>query len=174
MIAAGLRTGGLVAVSGALGALAAGAGAKDKVWQIDPYKCSNCGKCASACVLTPSAAKVVHAYAMCGYCKICSGLLRSGRTGNATAAENQSCPTAAIQRSFVEDPYYEYIIDESLCIGCAKCSKGCNAFGNGSMFLQIRHDRCVNCNQCAIADNCPAEAVSRVPAEQPYILKAKK
>ena len=45
----------------------------------------------------------------------------------------------------------EYIIDEELCIGCAKCVKGCAAFGNGSLHLQVRHDRCLNCNECTIA-----------------------
>jgi electron transport complex protein RnfB len=47
----------------------------------------------------------------------------------------------------------------------------CAQFGNGSLFLQVRHDRCVNCNQCAIAVVCPAGAFRRVPAAQPYLLK---
>ena len=90
-----------------------------------------------------------------------------------TGAENQLCPTGAIQRTFVEDPYYEYKIDEKMCIGCAKCVEGCNRFGNGSLFLQIRHDRCVNCNECAIAAACPSGAYVRVPADTPYLLKDK-
>ena len=57
------------------------------------------------------------------------------------------------------------------CIGCGICVKGCNAFGNGSMLLQIKHDRCVNCNECAIAKVCPAQAISRVPANKPYLLR---
>lgn len=175
VIAEGMRIGGLVAVSGTLGALAASkAHADDMVWQIDPYLCTNCGKCADSCVLEPSAVKCIHAYAMCGYCNLCSALLLPKRPGNGTGAENQECPTFAIQRSYVEDPYYQYTVDEQLCIGCGICSKGCNAFGNGSMFLQIRHDRCVNCNQCSIANICPADAVVRVPASKPYILKSKK
>jgi ferredoxin len=89
----------------------------------------------------------------------------------ATAAENQLCPTAASKRTFVEDPYYEYTIDEQLCIGCAKCVEGCNRFGIGSMFLHIRHDRCVHCNECAIARTCPGVAFRRVPTSQPYLLK---
>ncbi len=88
-----------------------------------------------------------------------------------TGAENQHCPTGAIKRAFVEDPYYEYTIDEELCIGCAVCVKGCAAFGNGSLFLQVRHDRCLNCNECSIAKGCPSQAYTRVPASQPYLLK---
>jgi len=77
----------------------------------------------------------------------------------------------AIQRKFVEDPYYEYTIDEALCIGCAKCVDGCNRFGNGSLYLQVRHDRCLNCNECSIARVCPSDAFRRVPASHPYLLK---
>ena len=86
-------------------------------------------------------------------------------------AENQLCPTDAIRRTYIEDPYYQYSIDETLCIGCAKCVDGCTTFGNGSLFLQIRHDRCINCNDCAIARVCPADAIHRVPADQPYLPK---
>ena len=46
-------------------------------------------------------------------------------------------------------------------------------FGNGSLFLQVRHDRCLNCNECAIGRACPAQAFRRVPAEQPYLLKTR-
>jgi electron transport complex protein RnfB len=88
-----------------------------------------------------------------------------------TGAENQLCPTAAIERRFIEEPYFEYIIIEELCIGCAKCVKGCTAFGNGSLHLQIRHDLCLNCNECSIARACPSDAISRVPVDEPYIIK---
>ncbi len=81
------------------------------------------------------------------------------------------CPLGAIQRRFIEEPYFEYTIDETLCVGCGKCVKGCNAFGNGSLYLQVRHDRCVNCNDCAIARACPAGAFRRVPASRPYRMK---
>ena len=43
------------------------------VWQIDPQKCTQCGLCATECVLTPSAVKCVHAYELCWYCDLCGG-----------------------------------------------------------------------------------------------------
>lgn len=141
------------------------------VWQIDPSKCTQCGRCATECVLQPSAVKCVHAFAMCGYCKRCFGFFQPDAMRLTESPENQLCPTAAIRRVFVEDPYFEYTIDESRCIGCALCVKGCGAFGNGSLFLQVRHDRCVNCNACRIAASCPSGAIARVPADAPYILK---
>jgi electron transport complex protein RnfB len=108
---------------------------------------------------------------MCGYCNICTGFLNPTSIDVDTGAENELCPTGAIKRTFIEDPYYEYTIDEKLCIGCGKCVKGCAAFGNGSLFLQVMHDRCLNCNECSIAVACPSEAFKRVPADQPYLLK---
>jgi len=80
-------------------------------------------------------------------------------------------PTGAIRRRFVESPYFEYTIDEPACIGCGLCVKGCTNFGNGSLYLQIRHDRCVDCNACRIAEVCPSGAIVRVPASAPYIRK---
>ena len=143
------------------------------VWQIDPLKCTQCGQCKTNCVLTPSAAKCVHAFQMCGYCDLCGGYLRQGVKTINTGAESQLCPTSAINRKFVEEPYFEYSIDEALCDGCAKCVKGCADFGNGSLYMQIRHNICVNCNECAIARTCPSNAVIRVPASEAYILKDK-
>jgi electron transport complex protein RnfB len=140
-------------------------------WQIDPRKCTQCGQCSTACVLTPSVVKCVHAYAMCGYCKLCFGYFQADAPELNEAAENQVCPTGALKRTFIEDPYFEYSVDEALCIGCGLCVKGCTQFGNGSLYLQIRHDRCVNCNQCNIARVCPGQAISRVPEETPYLPK---
>lgn len=143
------------------------------VWQIDPYKCTQCGQCQTNCVLTPSASKCVHAFRMCGYCDLCGGYLRQGVKTIGTGAENQLCPTGAITRKFVEEPYFEYTINEELCNGCAKCVKGCGDFGNGSLYMQIRHNLCLNCNDCSIARTCPSEAVIRVPAITPYLQKDK-
>jgi len=147
--------------------------ASGNVWQIDPHKCTQCGQCKTHCVLTPSSVKCVHAYVMCGYCDLCGGYLRQGVKTISTGAENQLCPTAAITRKFVEEPYFEYTINEDLCDGCGKCVKGCADFGNGSLYLQINQDLCVNCNECAIARNCPSEAISRIPDDMQYLLKEK-
>jgi len=141
------------------------------VWQIDPYKCTQCGQCKTNCIMTPSASKCVHSYQMCGYCDLCGGYLRQGVKNISTGAENQLCPTGAIERKFVEEPYFQYTINEDLCDGCAKCVKGCADFGNGSLYMQIKHDLCVNCNECTIARTCPSNAISRVPALQAYIPK---
>jgi Na+-translocating ferredoxin:NAD+ oxidoreductase subunit B len=144
---------------------------EELVWQLDPNLCVQCEKCSTECVLAESAVKVVHSTSMCGYCDLCSGYLEPGAKSRDTGAESQLCPTGAIKRTYVEDPYFEYQIDEKLCIGCGKCVKGCGAFGNGSMYLQVRHDRCTNCNECSIARVCPAQAYSRVPASHPYLLR---
>ena len=141
------------------------------VWQIDPFECTQCGRCADECVLSPSAVKCVHAYDLCGYCDLCGGYFKPGVTDLDTGAENQLCPTSAITRKFIEEPFFEYTINEDLCIGCGKCVKGCASFGNGSLQLQIRHDICLNCNQCSIATLCPSDAIKRMPAEQAYNIK---
>lgn len=148
-----------------------GASDEKKVWQIDPFKCTQCGRCATDCVLNTSAVKCIHAFDLCGYCDLCGGYLKPDANALDTGAENQLCPTAAITRKFIEEPYFEYEIIEDLCIGCGKCVKGCTSFGNGSLHLQIRHDLCDNCNICAIARVCPSDAISRVPASKPYIIK---
>lgn len=166
-----LRTAAVAAGAGlGWGAMRHEAGAT-MVWQIDPAKCVQCGRCATNCVLNPSAAKCVHSYQICGYCDLCGGYLQPGAKTRDTGAESQLCPTSAIKRTFIEDPYFQYTIDEDLCVGCGKCVKGCGLFGNGSMYLQITHDRCVNCNECSIARECPAEAIRRVPVEEAYLLK---
>ena len=167
----GLRTAAVITVGGLGGIMLKKASAEETVWQIDPDKCVQCEKCATNCVMDLSAVKCVHAYDVCGYCKLCGGYYKPGTKILDTAAENQLCPTGALKRTYIENPYYEYTILEDKCIGCAKCVKGCGAFGNGSLFLQVRHDRCLNCNECAIAVSCPSKAFRRVPAEQPYLLR---
>ena len=138
-------------------------------WQIDPEKCTTCGLCETACILPVSAVKCVHAKKVCGYCDLCGGYYRPNVKELNTAAENLTCPTGAIQRKFIEEPYFEYTIIEELCNGCGKCVKGCNAFGNGAMYLQIKPELCKNCNECQIAKVCPAGAIKRV--KKPLILK---
>ncbi|MBN1820272.1 MAG: hypothetical protein JXR31_11740 [Prolixibacteraceae bacterium] len=157
---------------GGLGVLAASrATAGEWVWQIDPFKCNQCGRCATECVLNPSAVKCIHAFDLCGYCDLCGGYLKPDANERSTAAENQLCPTSAIERKFIEEPYFEYVINEELCIGCAKCVKGCTSFGNGSLHLQIMHHICVNCNECSIARVCPSDAIKRVKASEAYQVK---
>ena len=167
------RAGAFVLGGGFMGLVGKRGQKQGMVWQIDPNKCSQCGKGATECVLNPSAVKAIHEHALCGYCNICFGYFADQRPEDNEAAENQRCPTGAISRSFVEDPYYQYVIEEPKCIGCGLCVKGCKTFGNSSLILQARHDRCLNCNQCAIATVCPAQAWTRVPASKPDLLRTK-
>jgi electron transport complex protein RnfB len=144
------------------------------VWQIDPAKCIGCGVCAYKCTKMISAVKCFHNYAMCGYCDLCTGFFDPQPIARLTkdmGPEDQLCPTNAIARRFIEDPYFEYIIDHDLCVGCGKCVDGCFSLGNGSLYLQISRKECLHCNQCAIALHCPTQAIEQIPAEQAYILK---
>ncbi|HOD49730.1 MAG TPA: ferredoxin [Candidatus Hydrogenedentes bacterium] len=145
----------------------------DTVWQLDPQKCVQCGRCATECVLSPSAVKCVHSYRICGYCDLCGGYLQATARKRDTGAENELCPVSAIKRTFIEDPFFQYTIDEALCVGCGKCVKGCALFGNGSLYLQVKQELCVHCNECAIARSCPAGAYRRIPAEEGYLLKTR-
>jgi H+/Na+-translocating ferredoxin:NAD+ oxidoreductase subunit B len=141
----------------------------DMVWQIDPTKCIDCGNCATTCVIEPSAVRCVHAIKICGYCEPCFGYFDRSAVDKHEGAENQMCPTGAINRKHVTGPFYEYTIDAAKCIGCGKCTKGCKQYGNGSLYLQVDHGECVNCSQCAIAEACPSQAFVRVPARDAYI-----
>jgi electron transport complex protein RnfB len=165
----GVRLSMATGVVGLGGVLLSKASKQEWVWQLDATKCVQCGRCATSCVLTPSAVKCMHVFDMCGYCDLCGGYFRPGVKKLSTAAENQLCPTAAIERKYIEKPYFEYHIIEELCMGCGKCVKGCSSFGNGSMQLQVNHSICVNCNECAIARDCPVDAFKRVPANDPYL-----
>lgn len=163
--------GSILAVSGVLASRLKNDKESSYYWQIDPQKCTHCGRCETDCVLQVSAVKCFHANKVCGYCDLCGGYFRSNAKELNTAAENLMCPTGAIQRKFVEDPYFEYTIDESLCNGCGKCVKGCSSFGNGSLYLQIKRDLCTDCNECKIARVCPSDAITRVSMDTAYNLK---
>jgi Na+-translocating ferredoxin:NAD+ oxidoreductase subunit B len=175
MIRLGALGAGVAGVAGIGGVLATHQSADGMVWQLDPAKCIQCGKCATNCVLRPSAVKCVHAFKLCGYCDLCFGYFppdfEPENTIEEPGAEAQTCPVGALRRRWINGPHFEYTVDEDLCIGCGKCVKGCGQFGNGSLFMQTRHNRCLNCNQCAIAQACPAQAWRRVPADHPYLLK---
>lgn len=170
-----INTGVRLGIGAGLGAIVIGLSTRSvsgkSIWQLDPAKCVQCGKCSTSCVLQTSAVKCVHVTEMCGYCDLCSGYLRPGAKDLNTAAENKLCPTGAIVRTYIEEPYFEYRIVEELCNGCGKCVQNCGSFGNGSLQLQIQQKVCINCNQCAIARECPAQAFSRVDCDSPYLLK---
>ncbi len=166
-----LRAAATLGLGGIIGFVVRKLNANDTVWQLDPNICVQCEQCATECVLSQSAVKAVHAHDMCGHCMLCGGYHRPDAKVQDTAAENQLCPTKAIVRTFIEDPYYSYRIEEEKCIGCAKCVKGCGSFGNSSLYLQVRHDKCLNCNDCTIAKNCPSDAFRRIPSKQAYILR---
>ncbi|MEN6626279.1 MAG: 4Fe-4S binding protein [Candidatus Sumerlaeia bacterium] len=161
----------LLALGGGVGGLAARnvKASGNMVWQIDPAKCIACGRCATHCVLEQSAVRCVNAFSMCGYCDLCSGFFGSQPSELNEGAENQICPTNAIVRRYVEEPYFEYTIDKGKCIACGRCVSDCAQYGNGSLHLQISQEKCVDCNQCSIATACPRHAISRVPADTPYI-----
>jgi electron transport complex protein RnfB len=174
-LADGARVAGALVFGSAAGFIAGRLGREEElVWQLDPDKCVACGNCATYCVLDISAVKCLNCFDICGYCDICTGYFEVDFQALDTGAENQLCPTGAVIRTFVEERagqrFYEYTIEESLCIGCGKCVKGC-ALMNSSLYLQVMHDRCVNCNECSIAVACPSEAYRRVPASQPYLTK---
>jgi electron transport complex protein RnfB len=170
----GLRVLGAIGLGGAAYALAARRGQGHReVWQIDPDRCVACDQCQTHCVLDVSAVKCVNSFSLCGYCDVCTGYFPTKDYQLDTGAENQLCPTGAITRKYVEQKsgvrFFEYTINPSLCIACGKCVVGCRLM-NGSLYLQVSHDRCLHCNECSIATACPAQAFRRVPGESPYLM----
>lgn len=167
--ARGAGVAGMAVMAGVL--LKDGAKADETVWQINPHKCTECGKCETHCVINPSAVKAVHAFGACGYCDLCTAYFVPDPFHLHEGAENHNCPTDAIERRYIEEPYFEYKIKEDNCVGCAKCVDGCRTYGNGSMHLQIEHDLCVDCDSCSIDNACPSDAFEKVPASNPYMYK---
>lgn len=211
-----LRWAGRGAAAAAVGGLAyrAGSGASGTdtrfAWQINPQKCTSCGKCETACVRTPSAVKAVNDQAVCHNCVICYGHISNTDVApdKVTAEGTPVCPWDAVRRTFLffdlgtapapgaagdfdapppgfgdleeaaggAEPravlecnlmgprdYYRYDIDHATCTGCGKCTLACGEKGMGSLFLVIRPDLCLGCNECAIARACPDDAVERIP-----------
>jgi electron transport complex protein RnfB len=146
--------------------------AADTVYQVDPLKCTACDLCRTSCVLSHSAVKAVNDFDRCGYCMLCPAYYDITSVPDAKGIPSgKVCPRDALKRRVVgavdaDDPnnnYYEYIVEEALCDGCGKCVKACKApAGNGSLRLEIRYDRCLECNSCAIAVACPDVAILRM------------
>ena len=111
-------------------------------WQSIPVLCTQCGRLPH-CVLPVSAVKCIHANKVCGYCDLCGGYYRTNVKELNTAAENMMCPTGAILRKFVEDPYFEYTIDEDLCNGCGKCVKDVALFEMARSIYRLKQDLCL-------------------------------
>jgi len=177
-----MRMGGRVAAGGVLGGVAwrilAGTDPEYEIdqpgvryaWQIDPDKCSSCGLCETACVRKPSAVKAVNDQKKCSYCVVCYGHITNKNidSDQIESKGERVCPVDAVKRrnySGGNDGYFTYKIDHSLCTGCGKCSSSCDEHGSQSMFLLIRPDLCLGCNECNIALHCPDQAISRIPLE---------
>jgi H+/Na+-translocating ferredoxin:NAD+ oxidoreductase subunit B len=155
----------------------------DAVYQVDPFKCTACDLCRTSCVLSLSAVKAVNDFDKCGYCMLCPAYMDvTSQPDERGIPTGKVCPQDALKRRVVgkvdpDDPnnnYYEYVIDEERCDGCGKCVKACKPpAGNGSLRLEIRYSRCVECNECAIQIACPDHAIIRVkvpgmaPTENP-------
>lgn len=160
-------------------------------WAIAPNKCINirlgvtgadkvCEACATSCVLPLSAVRAVNEHSLCGRCCICPAYfdVRSSM-GSDGLPTKKICPRDAIKRTVIgdvdeNDPlnnFYEYTIDEELCNGCGRCVMECkDPAGLGSIRLEVRYDRCLHCNQCTIATQCPEDAYTRVgPQPRPAI-----
>ena len=165
------RIAGFVTVGAAAAKLARRAAA-DTVYQVDPNRCANCDLCRTSCVLSQSAVKAVNDFDKCGYCMLCPAYYDVTTAPDAQGIPvGKVCPRDALKRQVVgridtEDPnnnYYEYVVDETLCDGCGRCVKACQPpAGNGSLRLEIRYDRCLQCNSCAIEVVCPVVAIVRV------------
>lgn len=139
------------------------------MWQIDPDKCRWCGKCETACVRKPSAVKAVNDQKKCSNCVVCYGYI----TNHGVASDKidthgvRVCPVDAVKRKNFcggVDGMFLYSQDHAKCVGCAACAKHCNEQGTASMFMVIRPDICLGCNECEIAKICPYDAIERVPA----------
>jgi len=168
-----LRILALTGIGGAAGLLTKRA-AGDTVYQVDPNLCTACDLCRTSCVLSLSAVKAVNDFEKCGYCMLCPAYYDvTSLPDERGIPTGKVCPQDALKRQVVgkideEDPnnnYYEYVVDEAKCDGCGKCVKACKApAGNGSLRLEIRYSRCLECNSCAIQVACPDAAVVRLSA----------
>jgi Na+-translocating ferredoxin:NAD+ oxidoreductase subunit B len=167
-----LRIAGLLGIGVAAGQLVRRA-ASNTVFQVDPARCAACDLCRTSCVLSHSAVKAVNEFTKCGYCQLCPAYFDvTSMPDDLGLPTGKVCPQDALKRRIVgevdkEDPnnnYYEYTVDESLCDGCGKCVKACKPpAGNGALRLEVRYDRCLECDACAIQIACPESAIVRLP-----------
>jgi electron transport complex protein RnfB len=166
-----LRIVGIAGIGGAAAVLARRT-ASGTVYQVDPSLCVSCDLCRTSCVLSHSAVKAVNDFPKCGYCQLCPAYYDvTSQPDEMGLPTGKVCPQDALKRRVVgkideEDPnnnYYEYTIDETLCDGCGKCVTACKPpAGNGALRLEIRYDRCVECDACTIQKACPESAIVRV------------
>lgn len=136
-------------------------------WQINTDKCTGCGLCKTLCVRTPSAAKAVNDQKKCSFCVVCYGHISNKNIDSDKIMSEGKlvCPQDAVMRkeqSGGKDGYFIYEIDDDKCDGCCKCVEQCIKKGTKSMFMIIRPDLCINCNDCNIAAHCPEKAVDKV------------
>ncbi len=139
-------------------------------WQIDPGKCLSCGTCETACVRKPSAAKAINDPKKCSNCVVCYGHIKNLHIESEKIDSDgeRICPRdAVLRKNFCGgvDGMFIYSHDHAKCTGCAACVKKCNEEGSASMFMVIRPDLCLGCNECAIAFACPHNAIERIPRE---------
>lgn len=175
----------LLGLGGAAAYLVSKSGSEG-AWQVDCTKCVNsrlgalgvevCEKCATECVLALSAVRAINDHAACGRCYVCPAYFDVKSAIDAEGLPSgKLCPRDAIDRKPIgwidpDDPannYYEYTIDEKLCNGCGKCVMACKEpAGLTSIRLEVRHNLCLDCNRCAIAQACPDDAYERRPASK--------
>ena len=76
-----------------------------QIWQIDPQKCTFCGKCETACVRTPSAAKAVNNLNKCDHCVICYGHITNTKVDpkKVQTEGKKVCPYDAVIRKLIFD-----------------------------------------------------------------------
>ncbi len=175
------RGAALVGIGGLSAYLVAKRASGEGAWQLDCDLCINtklglvnvaaCDKCATECVLALSAVRAVNEHSLCGRCYICPAYFDiKSAVGPDGLPSAKLCPRDAITRKPIgefdpKDPansYYEYVIDETKCNGCGKCVMGCKEpAGLSSIRLAVRHNLCLRCNRCSIAQACPAQAYDR-------------
>jgi electron transport complex protein RnfB len=168
-----LRIVGIAGLGGSAIMLARRA-ASNTVFQVDPSLCVACDLCRTSCVLSHSAVKAVNDFPKCGYCQLCPAYYDvTSQPDDKGLPTGMVCPRDALKRRIVgnvdeEDPnnnYYEYVVDEALCDGCGKCVKACKPpAGNGALRLEVRYNKCVECDACAIQKACPESAIIRIPS----------